>query len=234
MLVLRRSDEVRRINGRTAQSDDAAWSCPKHQHDDVGRDCADRTKHAMWRGSGAAVLWGKRGGCCCCIFWAPARGSCRGVAPMGAWLLELHRRHGSRELLLAGSKGTELGWKQPRRELAAEVEDVKLLSAGSRGRAVRPWREGAVLSNGGCGPLRWRETGAPWTPGRGAELGKPPPARGLQQWSARPWSSSKRGSLGSSMRALPAGFRGEQRTDHGEEGEEGMSTPMAGGERNGS
>jgi hypothetical protein len=38
-----------------------------------------------------------------------------------------------------------LGWKQPRRELAAEVEDAKLLSAGSRGRAVRPWREGDVL-----------------------------------------------------------------------------------------
>jgi hypothetical protein len=70
---------------------------------------------------------------------------------MGAWLLELHRRHGSRELLLAGSKGTELGWKQPRRELAAEVEDVKLLSAGSRGRAVRPWREGAVLPVAGVG-----------------------------------------------------------------------------------
>jgi hypothetical protein len=34
--------------------------------------------------------------------------------------------------------------------------------------------------------------------------------------------------------ALPAGFRGEQGTGHGAEGEEGMSTPMAGGERNGS
>jgi hypothetical protein len=53
-------------------------------------------------------------------------------------------------------------------------------------------------------------------------------------------SSSLRGSLGSSMRAgrmapaLPAGFQGEQGTSHGAEGEEGMSTPMAGGERNGS
>jgi hypothetical protein len=71
-----------------------------------------------------------------------------------------------------------------------------------------------------------REGSSPW---RSRGVGK-----GLQQWSARPWSSSKRGSLGSSMRALPAGFRGEQRTDHGAEGEEGMSTPMAGGERNGS
>ena len=52
---------------------------------------------------------------------------------------------GAGSLLLACSKGAELGWKQPRRELAAEVEDVKLLSAGSRGRAVRPWREGVVL-----------------------------------------------------------------------------------------
>jgi hypothetical protein len=64
--------------------------------------------------------------------------------------------------------------------------------------------------------------------------------KGLQQWSARPWPSSKRWSLGSSMHAgrmapaLPAGFRGEQGTDHGAEGEEGMSTPMAGGERTGS
>jgi hypothetical protein len=55
--------------------------------------------------------------------------------------------------------------------------------------AVDPSRgHGAMLGNGGRGPLRWRETGAPWTPGRGAELGKPPmprPAAGSRKGAPR-------------------------------------------------
>jgi hypothetical protein len=163
MLGLRRSGEVRRINGRTAQSDDAAWSCPKHQHDDVGWDCADRTKHAMRRGSGAAVLWGKRGGCCCCIFWAPARGSCRGVAPMGAWLLELHRRHESRELLrhamdmdLAeagpGSSRAVEKWKRVPfmgARLPCREEPISMPAAVGRteGRTAGKWRPGGEVDD---------------------------------------------------------------------------------------
>jgi hypothetical protein len=56
MLGLRRSGEVRRVDGRTAQINDTTWAVPKHQRDGVGRDCADRAKHAMRRGSEAAVL----------------------------------------------------------------------------------------------------------------------------------------------------------------------------------
>jgi hypothetical protein len=56
MLGLRRFGKVRRVDSRTAQINDTTWAVPKHQRDGVGRDCADRAKHAMRRGSEAAVL----------------------------------------------------------------------------------------------------------------------------------------------------------------------------------
>jgi hypothetical protein len=106
MLGLRRSGEVRLVDGRTAQSDDAAWSCPKHQHDGVGRDCADRTKHAIWRGSGAAVLWGRSGGCCCCIH---GQGAVFGHVKKGSRLDEKRtgrcKKNGSGCSWLLGKKG---------------------------------------------------------------------------------------------------------------------------------
>jgi hypothetical protein len=54
--ALRRSGKVRRGDGRTAQIDNVAWGCSKHQHDGVGQDCADQAKQAMRRGSGL-LLW---------------------------------------------------------------------------------------------------------------------------------------------------------------------------------
>jgi hypothetical protein len=111
MLGLRRSGEVRLVGGRTAQSDDAAWSCPKHQHDGVGRDCADRTKHAIWRGSGAAVLWGRSGGCCCCIH---GQGAVFGHVKKGSRLDEKRtgrcKKNGSGCSLLLGEEGRHSCW----------------------------------------------------------------------------------------------------------------------------
>jgi hypothetical protein len=139
MLGLRRSGEVRRIDGRTAQSDDAAWSCPKHQHDDVGRDCADRTKHAMRRGSGAAVLWGKRGGCCCCIHGqgAERHGAFGDAAPEGpSWdmapWLELRCAGEERHLAVAvGKKGSLAGrGGLAMARIEKEEGDVLLFGAG--------------------------------------------------------------------------------------------------------
>jgi hypothetical protein len=50
MSGLRRSDEVRHVDGQTAQINDAAWAVPKHQRDGVGRDCAvpGRRKRHGW------------------------------------------------------------------------------------------------------------------------------------------------------------------------------------------
>jgi hypothetical protein len=47
---LRRSGKVRRVDGRTAQINDAAWAVPKHLCDGVGRDCAvpGRRKRHGW------------------------------------------------------------------------------------------------------------------------------------------------------------------------------------------
>jgi hypothetical protein len=106
MLGLRRSGEVRLVDGRTAQSDGVAWSCPKHQHDGVGRDCAVRTKHAIWRGSGAAVLWGRSGGCCGCIH---GQGAVFGHVKKGSRLDEKRagrcKKNGSGCSWLLGKKG---------------------------------------------------------------------------------------------------------------------------------
>jgi hypothetical protein len=152
MLGLRRSGEVRRIDGRTAQSDDAAWSCPKHQHDDVGRDCADRTKHAMRRGSGAAVLWGKRGGCCCCIHGqgAERHGAFGDAAPEGpSWdmapWLELRCAGEERRLAVAvGKKGSRPGRPCSCARAAAGASSTRGQREALEGRdAMGKEREGA-------------------------------------------------------------------------------------------
>jgi hypothetical protein len=183
MLGLRRFGEVRRIDGRTAQSDDAAWSCPKHQHDDVGRDCADRTKHAMRRGSGAAVLWGKRGGCCCCIHGqgAERHGAFGDAAPEGSswdmvpWL-ELRCAGEERRLAVAvGKKGS-----RPGRPCSCARAAAGASSTGGKGRRWRegtPWaRRGRELhacwENGACSPC-WVPRGAmnrPWCRGGGGDV----------------------------------------------------------------
>jgi hypothetical protein len=136
-----------------------------------------------------------------------------------------------------GTRRRELGVRAEGSWRVVAVGSAEPCVAAARKEVAGPAElEQSALEEHGCrkeGSRRHGEEGL--GEGGGQGVGK-----GLQQWSARPWSSSKRGSLGSSMRAgrmapaLPAGFRGEQGTGHGAEGEEGMSTPMAGGERNGS
>jgi hypothetical protein len=130
-----------------------------------------------------------------------------------------------------GTRRRELGVRAEGSWRVVAVGSAEPCAAAARREVVGPAElEQSALEEHGCrkeGSRRHGEEGLGEGGGQGV-------VKGLQQLSARPWSSSKRGSLGSSMRALPAGFRGEQRTDHGAEGEEGMSTPMASGERNGS
>jgi hypothetical protein len=107
---------------------------------------------------------------------------------------ELGGHHGwavkQRELVGANAGGAlRTMRKKPAESSAASSSKGENGGPGGGMSAVDPSRgHGAMLGNGGRSPLYWRETGAPWTPGRGAELGKPPvpgPAAGSRKGALR-------------------------------------------------